>query len=229
MAVYSRFKVFLTLLLTLTVAAVNGHELNSVEVLTQPSDLNDKLVALKNDLKDIKKDILDNYAHEKLLWQVHTFANWFQAESKEKCQTPPSFIFDKWLPIQRRFDGSLNFNRNWLQYEQGFGDHQNGGEFFLGLQQLYNMSQETPLELLILLGDHEKQIAYAKYDNFVLASPGEDYAIKSLSNYQGTAGDALTPLVGHKFSTKDRDNDNSKLYNCSELRGGWWFKFCFQR
>ena len=212
-----------------TLAAARGHEFDSEELLTNADNLNDKLLSIKNDLKNIKTEVLDNYAHEKLLWQLEAFTNWYQDESQDKCQIPPSYIFNKWLPVQRRFDGSVNFDRSWLAYKQGFGSKQNGGEFFLGLQQLHNMSSKTPLELLIVLGDHDGKIAYAKYDNFVLDGPEEGYAIKSLSNYKGTAGDALTLLVGQKFTTKDRDNDNSGLHNCAELRGGWWFKRCYQR
>ncbi|TMW53015.1 hypothetical protein DOY81_001878 [Sarcophaga bullata] len=200
MLLHNGLIVILTLLLTLAIA--RGHEFDSEQSLSKTDNLNDKL--------------------------LEAFTNWYQDESEEKCQTPPSYIFDKWLPIQRRFDGSVNFDRNWLAYKQGFGSKQHGGEFFLGLQPLYNMSSKTPLELLIVLGDHDGKIAYAKYDNFILDGPDEDYAIKSLNNYKGTAGDALSLVVGQKFTTKDRDNDNSKLHNCAELRGGWWFKYCFQ-
>lgn len=39
-------------------------------------------------------------------------------------------------------------------------------------------------------------------------------------------GDSLSDNVGSKFSTKERDNDNSEL-NCAEAeRSGWWYNAC---
>ena len=36
-----------------------------------------------------------------------------------------------WLVVQRRKDGSVSFDRGWIEYEEGFGDL--NGEFWYGL------------------------------------------------------------------------------------------------
>ena len=37
-----------------------------------------------------------------------------------------------WVVIMQRFDGSLNFNRNWIDYRNGFGELGGQREFWLG-------------------------------------------------------------------------------------------------
>ena len=42
----------------------------------------------------------------------------------------------------------------------------------------------------------------------------------------GTAGDKLSDHNGHKFSTKDQDNDVSAVNCAANVKGAWWFNDC---
>ncbi|XP_065354620.1 ficolin-1-like isoform X2 [Calliphora vicina] len=131
-----------------------------------------------------------------------------------------------WLLIQRRHDGSVDFLRNWEDYEKGFGDVD--GEFFIGLKKLYALTNYNgPQELMIVMEDANSTKAYAKYDTFAIANDTEFYKLKKLGKFTGTAGDSLTGHLGMKFSTKDRDNDTHATLNCAaNFTGAWWYTAC---
>ena len=53
-----------------------------------------------------------------------------------------------WLVIQRRMpNGTVNFTRNWADYENGFGDL--NGEFWYGLRNIHALTTENEVELRI--------------------------------------------------------------------------------
>ncbi|KAM8714728.1 hypothetical protein ACLKA7_001137 [Drosophila subpalustris] len=130
-----------------------------------------------------------------------------------------------WTVIQRRRDGSVMFNRNWTDYALGFGDLR--GEFFIGLEKIYLMTQSQHHELYIYLQGFDEDIRYARYDHFLIANETEAYKILSLGQYKGTAGDAFTSQKDMKFSTPDRDNDQSPGNCAKEFRAGWWYRKCY--
>ena len=130
-----------------------------------------------------------------------------------------------WAVFQRRQDGSVNFNRNWVDYEKGFGSL--NGEFWLGLSKIHRLTPDGQNSLQVDLGDFESNTAYAKYSEFEILDATAKYAIV-LQNYSGTAGDSL--IENHninQFTTKDRDHDKKSDGNCAEeFQGGWWFGAC---
>lgn len=219
-------KVAPLLLFLLLVQELKSEEFSREETT---SDLVKNVDSIKNQIKKIKSEVNEKYENEKFMWQLQVFENWYQDQGLQNCPQDLSYVFNGWTVIERRLDGSENFYRNWSDYKQGFGNKNR--EFFLGLEPLHQLIIEKgPQELLIILGDHDKQIAYAKYDSFVVGSEQESYELKELGTYSGTAGDAFAEQVGQKFTTLDRDNDNSKLHNCAKLwHGAWWFGYCHQR
>ncbi|XP_036780705.2 angiopoietin-4 isoform X2 [Manis pentadactyla] len=129
-----------------------------------------------------------------------------------------------WTLIQRRENGSVNFQRNWKDYKQGFGDP--AGEHWLGNEVVHQLTSRAAYCLRVELQDWEGNEAYAQYEHFQLGSEGQLYRL-SLSGYSGSAGrQSSLVLQGTNFSTRDADNDNC-LCKCAQmLSGGWWFDAC---
>ncbi|XP_034489359.1 microfibril-associated glycoprotein 4-like [Drosophila innubila] len=127
-----------------------------------------------------------------------------------------------WTIILRRMDGRVDFYRNWNAYKNGFGDL--SGEFFIGLDKLRAMTENSCQELLILLEDFEGETRFEKYEEFAIGDEDHKYVLHTLGKASGTAGDSLTHHRGKKFSTFDRDNDDWKEGNCAEVStGAWWY------
>ncbi|XP_036407145.1 fibrinogen alpha chain [Megalops cyprinoides] len=140
-----------------------------------------------------------------------------------------------WVLVQQRMDGSVNFNRTWKDYRNGFGsvDQQGRGELWLGNKYLHLLTQAESI-LRIELVDWEGKESYAEY-SIRVGPEAEGYPL-GVSEYQGDAGDALVrgqtglgAFLSHanmKFSTYDRDNDKWEE-NCAEMYGGgWWYNNC---
>ena len=125
--------------------------------------------------------------------------------------------------IQRRMDGSVNFNRNWSEYEAGFGNL--SGEYWLGLRYIHRLTASASQELRVDLEDFENNTAYALYRNFTVAGAADQYRLQ-VSGYSGTAGDAMSDNSGRCFSTYDRDNDSSGLNCARHYRSPWWHWGC---
>ncbi|CAK8690191.1 unnamed protein product [Clavelina lepadiformis] len=132
---------------------------------------------------------------------------------------------DGWTIFQRRIDGSVNFSRPWDDYANGFG--QIHGEFWLGLDNIHEMTRGGGCRLKIELWDFDGNQAHADYSSFSIESAGNLYRLR-VSGYSGNAGDSLSYHNGHAFSTEDSDNDLSGV-NCATYFGGsqgWWFVGC---
>uniref|UniRef100_A0A182HYB2 Uncharacterized protein n=2 Tax=Anopheles arabiensis TaxID=7173 RepID=A0A182HYB2_ANOAR len=127
-----------------------------------------------------------------------------------------------WLVFQYRYDGSVDFYRNWTEYRDGFGSVD--GEFWLGLEHLHRMTSTRKHELLVELKDFEGNYKYARYDEFEIDSEVKLYALMNLGSYKGSVDDSLTRHKGMNFTTKDRDNDTWNGGNCAQYyHGGWWY------
>uniref|UniRef100_A0A147A939 Angiopoietin-related protein n=1 Tax=Fundulus heteroclitus TaxID=8078 RepID=A0A147A939_FUNHE len=134
-----------------------------------------------------------------------------------------------WTVIQNRQDGSVDFNRTWQEYREGFGSLQ--GEHWLGNAALHALTSTGQHQLRIELEDWYQQKRHATYSNFKVASEAQRYRLTA-HEYSGDAGNALSYSKhynhdGRPFSTADKDHDRYASGNCGQYYGaGWWFDAC---
>ena len=138
-----------------------------------------------------------------------------------------------WITIHQKLDDSTDFNLNWTEYKAGFGIP--GGNFWIGLERMHQMTSTTPYRLRFEVQSIFHNLWYsAEYDTFLIDSEAGGYAIH-VTGYHGDAGDALqfNTLAyayqnGMKFSTRDVDNDLSGSDgSCAvDWEGGNWYNGC---
>ncbi|XP_025101870.1 uncharacterized protein LOC112568674 isoform X3 [Pomacea canaliculata] len=128
-----------------------------------------------------------------------------------------------WTVFQRRRltvynpDEFADFNRNWTEYVNGFGNI--SGEFWLGLDAIralswYGDNTILRVDLVDWIGTHH----WAEYYSFYLMGPDKDYKLYTWY-YSGTAGDALKVNSGNPFRTSDHNQ-----YHCGlTIDDGWWY------
>ena len=136
-----------------------------------------------------------------------------------------------WLVVQRRQDGSVDFNKNWVDYEDGFGSLT--GEFWYGLRPLHCLTNQGQWEMRIDFTLTDGTKSYLSYSSFRVGPASSNYQL-SVSGYKGIAtSDPITGSYvqnGMPFTTKDKDNDkwsnNCAVDTAGGNAGGWWYNAC---
>ena len=134
-----------------------------------------------------------------------------------------------WMIILRR-DTSVttrvSFDRDWIDYETGFGDLET--EFWYGLREMHCLTTQTDVDMRIDMTATNGTKFYWTYSSFKIDGPDTKYRLR-IGGPQGSPGtysvDAITSHFksgGTPFTTRDNDND-SHGGNCAALNGGWWW------
>ena len=112
-----------------------------------------------------------------------------------------------WLVILRRIDGSVDFHRNWQDYEHGFGNLY--GEFWYGLHAIHKPTNRGRWELRIDFNFTNGTKGYLSYSNFKVGAASTEYKL-SISGFKGIINDPIfsvrldrLKLNNMKFTTKD--------------------------
>ncbi|KAJ8311406.1 hypothetical protein KUTeg_010761 [Tegillarca granosa] len=118
-----------------------------------------------------------------------------------------------WVVIQRRINGTVNFDRLWEDYAEGFGNM--SGEFWLGLRYIYVLTDVlSEISFEIVIRDTGLN-ASAVYKNFTIEN--EKNLFRMHVGNQAVYNKVLSPYITRqngffyhnnmKFTTRDTDND----------------------
>jgi len=129
-----------------------------------------------------------------------------------------------WNVFSRRFDGSLDFYRPWVDYKSGFGEPT--GEYWLGLDKINRLSKTMPHKLRIDLTAFDGAKKHGTWKTFMVDDEEHKYTLTARGFRDGGIGNSLRYHSGRPFSTYDRDND-AWANNCaSYFHGAWWYGAC---
>nr|XP_029732196.1 ficolin-3-like [Aedes albopictus] len=128
-----------------------------------------------------------------------------------------------WTVFQKRQDGSVDFNRSWVEYREGFGEV--SGEYWLGLEALHQMTTRKQHELLIILENFNGSTSYIRYPGVVIDSEAQKYKIYFNGSGSGNAEDSLYAYRNEVFVTPDQTSGT--YLNCAkQLASGFWHYDC---
>ena len=134
-----------------------------------------------------------------------------------------------WNVIQRnKKDSSISFNKNWTDYEKGFGDLNT--EFWYGLEEIHCLTQRGQWEMRLDYQKNDKTWSYLHYNQFSVGSASEEYPLTA-GEFTGVGTDWLNDKSklhnGLKFTTPDKDNDKTGGNCAVAYKSGWWYNHCY--
>ncbi|XP_060560726.1 fibrinogen-like protein 1 [Ruditapes philippinarum] len=123
-------------------------------------------------------------------------------------------------------DGSVEFYRNFSDYDNGFGNAE--GELWLGLKYIQELAEQGTSEVRLDMTNENYGTGYETFQEFRLTD-GTSYKL-NIGSREGSAGNSAYGLLHNKFqlfSTFDRDVDPASTRNCAvDRHGGWWYNGC---
>uniref|UniRef100_A0A1I8F355 Fibrinogen C-terminal domain-containing protein n=1 Tax=Macrostomum lignano TaxID=282301 RepID=A0A1I8F355_9PLAT len=135
-----------------------------------------------------------------------------------------------WTTVQRRVSDSVDFYRNWSQYQTGFGDGPDGNYWIetrnfvtsskimtlniaslpVGLNTLHALTQSRSRKLLILMRQWDDSQDWAEYSSFSVGSESDNYRLTVSRHSTLITMRELEATAAKRFI------------------GAWWYKSCFE-
>ena len=131
--------------------------------------------------------------------------------------------------IQHRISDSVDFDRDWDDYVNGFGEED--GNYWMGLEEIHQLTTTHDVGLDIDVETYEGEPFTLKLQKFSIGDTTTNYAW-NISGYSQSSDRVRRPLFlavdqDMMFTTRDRDHDRRHNNCASDLcRGGWWYRNC---
>ena len=135
--------------------------------------------------------------------------------------------------IQRRISNSVDFDRGWDDYVNGFGEV--GGNYWMGLEKIHQLTTTRDVSLNIDVETYEGDPFTLTFETFLVGNAASNYAW-NFTGYSQTSERLKRQVFtdnykGMMFTTRDRDNDVRDRDNCATDiftggGGGWWYYNC---
>ncbi|XP_013412436.1 angiopoietin-1-like [Lingula anatina] len=108
-----------------------------------------------------------------------------------------------WLVLMRRYDNTMNFNRNWTDYKLGFGDPRL--QFWMGNEALHALTNQGNYSMLVDMLSCNGNYYYVKWNLFRIKNEAMKYAVDAitLESYNTTSTAGLDEILGLPFGTTD--------------------------
>ena len=134
--------------------------------------------------------------------------------------------------IQRRISNSVDFDRDWDDYVNGFGEED--GNYWMGLEEIHQLTATHDVSLFIDIETFEGEPFTLKLETFSVGDATTHYTMhytgESQSSDRVKRPIFLSRYSGKMFTTRDRDNDFWDTGNCASesgyYSGGWWYDGC---
>lgn len=125
--------------------------------------------------------------------------------------------------LQRRFNGSVEFNRKFDDYTKPFGNP--ASEYWLGLEAMHALTRNNCSSMRLDMVDIFGGYWYAQYEYFNVGSADAGYVL-DVGGFKGNASDSFEYQNHMEFSAVDRDRDISNTHCAANYEGGWWYSHC---
>ncbi|XP_013179528.1 PREDICTED: protein scabrous-like [Papilio xuthus] len=191
-------------------------------------EANQTIVSLPEIMGEVKELQPVEREYEDLVNQLPKDCSGVSGQAGDYLIHPGHAPVDTWCDngttlLQRRYNGSVEFNRKFVEYVNGFGNP--ASEYWIGLESMHRLTQDNCSSMRIEMTDIYGGSWYAEYKNFFVGNADSGYALE-IGGFSGNASDAFEYQNHMEFSTIDRDRDISNTHCAGNYEGGWWFSHC---